>query len=220
MAHPAPPLSMALPAPTVANFLFEYELFLVLGVSAAVLTIAWLVYAAAKYRSKEPQKHEEIRPGGKNDNARAWLTAVVTVGVLAVALITSVQATQFIYNAPTTKNTLVVKVYAFRFGWNFTYPNGYSEIGALHVPVNTTIILNITSKDVFHDLGIPMLYVKGDAIPGQWTSVWFVATQTGNYPGAIRCYELCGTGHYSMAANLTVMSQAQFEQWYSSVSKH
>lgn len=218
MAHYMVLTSWVLQPPTTGNFLSIYDLFLILGTGAAVLTIGWLVYAAVKYRAKDDSISDELRPSGKNDNARAWLTAVITVGVLAVAIITSVQATQFYYNAP-SGNNLVIRVYGFQWGWNFTYPNGYSDIGVLRVPVNTTIILNITSKDVFHTLGIPMFDVKGDAIPGQWTSLWFIATQTGNYPYAIRCYELCGVGHYGMTANLTVMSQAQFEQWYQSVSK-
>ena len=204
--------------PTVVNFLSEYNLFLVLGTGAAVLTIGWLVYAVVKYRAKGNSKDVEMRPSGKNDNLRAWLTAVITIGILAVALITAVQATQFIYNAPPGPD-LVIIVHGFQWGWNFTYPNGYSIIDHLIVPVNTTIILNITSKDVFHTLGIPSLYVKGDAIPGQWTSLWFKVTQTENITDGIRCYELCGIGHYDMVANLSVVPQAQFQQWYTSVSK-
>lgn len=219
MGYYMAPLSWVLQPPTVANFLSEFRLFLVIGIGAAILTIGWLVYAAIKYRVKEEQRVEEIRPSGKNDNVRAWLTALVTIWILIAVLVTSHQATTFLYNAPST-NVLVIRVYGFQWGWNFTYPNGYWELGVLHVPANTTIILNVTSKDVFHTLGIPMFYVKADAIPGQWTSLWFVATQTGDYPYAIKCYELCGNGHYSMVANLTVMSQAQFEQWYQSVSKH
>jgi cytochrome c oxidase subunit 2 len=202
--------------PTVVNFMSEFNLFLVLGVGAAALTLGWMVYAAVKYRARNTSEHEEMKPSGRNDNLRAWLTAVITIGILAVALITAVQATQFLYNAPSGPD-MVIRVYGFQWGWNFTYPNGYSDIGLLRVPANTTIILNITSKDVFHTLGIPSFYVKGDAIPGQWTSLWFKATQTGNY--TIRCYELCGIGHYGMVATLMVMPQSQFEAWYSSVSK-
>ncbi|MEM0120599.1 MAG: hypothetical protein QW688_04065 [Thermoprotei archaeon] len=200
------------------NFLSEFDLFIVLGTGAAVLTIGWLVYASIRYRAKDGKEHVEMKPSGKNDDRRAWLTAVITIGILAVALVTAVQATQFIYNAPAGPS-LVIRVYAFQWGWNFTYPNGYSDIGDLIVPVNTTIILNITSKDVFHTLGIPSLYVKGDAIPGQWGSIWFKVTQTENLTDGIRCYELCGIGHYDMVANLTVLPQTQFQEWYNTVSK-
>jgi cytochrome c oxidase subunit 2 len=197
--------------PTVGNFMSEFYLFLVLGGAAGVFTIGWLVYNVVRFRSRG-EELGEIQDNGRDDTRRGWLTAAVTIGILAVALITALEGTGFIYSAPQIGQTMTIKVYAFQWGWNFTYPDGYSDIGTLIVPANTTIILNVTSKDVFHSLGIPQFYVKADAIPGQWNSLWFVATNTGNY--SIACYELCGVGHAFMKASLLVETSSQFEQWY------
>jgi len=59
------------------------------------------------------------------------------------------------------------------------------------VPQNRLIQLNVTSADVFHNIGSPELRFKADAVPGQETDAWFVA-QTGTYQA--NCYELCGSG--------------------------
>jgi Tol biopolymer transport system component len=45
---------------------------------------------------------------------------------------------------------------------------------------------------------------KGDEI-------WFTATKVGKYE--IVCTQLCGLGHYNMKGYLTVMSQADFDNW-------
>jgi len=76
------------------------------------------------------------------------------------------------------------------------------------------VILNITSADVFHSFGIPDFKIKRDAIPGRVNQAWFVAEQSGIFPEAIRCYELCGTGHALMMADLIIQSPDSFHDWY------
>jgi cytochrome c oxidase subunit 2 len=207
----------ALVPPTKAAWISEWNLFLAMGVAAAVFTIGWLVVASVKYRVKENEEIGPFMDHGPEDVKRGWLTGAVTGGILVVVLITSILGVTYLYNIPaSTPNhpSITVDVYAFRYGWNFTYANGYSVIGNLTVPANTTIILNITSKDVFHDLGIAYLDVKADAIPGQWNSLWFQVPTAGIYLDAIRCYELCGPGHAYMIANLTVLTPQAYQQWY------
>ncbi|MDY6764461.1 MAG: cytochrome c oxidase subunit II, partial [Halobacteria archaeon] len=60
------------------------------------------------------------------------------------------------------------------------------------------------------------LRVKTDAIPGQTTTTWFVANETGTYQA--QCFELCGTGHSFMDAQVVVMEQEEFEEWYTNSS--
>jgi cytochrome c oxidase subunit 2 len=45
------------------------------------------------------------------------------------------------------------------------------------------------------------------------TSVTFTPTKVGEYE--IACAELCGLGHYRMRAFLSVMSEADFQNWLS-----
>jgi cytochrome c oxidase subunit 2 len=109
-----------------------------------------------------------------------------------------------------------VTVTGFQFGWKFTYENGYTENGVLHVPVDRDVRLTVTSDDVFHNFGIPALRVKSDAIPGQETQTWFIAEETGEYQA--NCYELCGVGHSAMHASVVVMEPDAYEQWYANTT--
>jgi len=82
------------------------------------------------------------------------------------------------------------------------------------VPVDTTVVLDVTSADVFHDFGIIQFKIKTDAIHGRTNTIWFIPYTPGNY--TIQCFELCGTGHVGMIATLAVMNVTAFQNWYGS----
>ena len=84
-------------------------------------------------------------------------------------------------------------------------------VNELHIPVNTPIIANISSKDVIHSFSLPNLRVKQDAIPGLTIPVWFEGTDTGRFD--IGCAQLCGLGHYRMHGWLNIHSAADYESW-------
>jgi len=201
---------VVLVSPNVELWNSLFELFLVFGSTIAVLVLGYMVYLVIKNRSST----KSVKESGSSK--RFVLVLFVIMCVVGSTLYVSLEeATPFYYNPPSGPK-LVVRVYAYQWGWNFTYQNGKSLVDLLIVPVNTTIVLNITSKDVMHSLGIPMLDVKADAIPGFWNTLWFLVTTTGNYTSAIRCYELCGAGHSYMLANLDVVTQKAFYEWYNS----
>jgi cytochrome c oxidase subunit 2 len=110
-----------------------------------------------------------------------------------------------IYNSKLNDpNAIHVTVTAQRFSWSFNCTSGCGVAGVLTVPHDTTIILDITSIDVFHSFGIPALRVKADAIPGRTNTIWFSAHWS-TEPYKILCYELCGNGHAFMIAKLNVV---------------
>lgn len=93
-------------------------------------------------------------------------------------------------------------------------PDGADDIvtvNELHLPVNRPVIVHLTSKDVIHSFGIPVMRVKQDAIPGLSIPLYFEPTQTGDWE--IGCAQLCGVGHYRMRAYVTVHTQADFDAW-------
>src|SRR5260370_38366084 len=65
--------------------------------------------------------------------------------------------------------------------WKFQHIEGAREINQLHVPVDRDVRVVLTSQDVIHDFAVPEFRLKGDVIPGRYTSVWFRATKTGTY---------------------------------------
>jgi cytochrome c oxidase subunit 2 len=73
-------------------------------------------------------------------------------------------------------DTLDINIEAYKWGWSFIYPNGYSESN-LHVPLNTKVRLTQTSRDVLHSFFIPQFRVKKDVVPGRFNKHWFTAVE-------------------------------------------
>jgi cytochrome c oxidase subunit II len=84
-------------------------------------------------------------------------------------------------------------------------------INQLHVPIGRQVVIQLSSKDVIHSLGIPAMRIKQDAIPGVMATVWFTPILAGQFD--IACSQLCGLGHYRMRGILTVESEDAFRQW-------
>jgi cytochrome c oxidase subunit 2 len=138
-------------------------------------------------------------------------------------------------------NPVIIRAIGEQFRWNFHYPgpdgkfgrqdaalisasnslgldpndpNGKDDIvtsNELHVPVNRSVIIQVSSKDVIHSLSIQAMRIGQDAIPGISTPMWFRPVRTGNYE--IICGQLCGLGHYAMRALMTVESQSEYDQF-------
>jgi len=198
--------------PTTATFDFLFSWYLVSGIIAGGFVVGLLLFFAVRYRAREGAP-----PPSKGPESLWVVLAVVVIMALALGAAgyqTFASATNIAI--PTTPNSVTIKVTAFQWGWNFTYPNGHFAIDNLTVPAGRVVILNITSRDVYHALGIPMLAVKEDAIPGKVNQLWFEVPEAGVYKDAIHCFELCGVGHAFMIANLTVVSQPAWNAWMSS----
>lgn len=102
----------------------------------------------------------------------------------------------------------------------------FVTINQLHIPVNTRIRLDLTTKDVIHSFSLPELRVKQDAIPGMKIPVHFEATMTSDEFLAemvgtpregkgleISCAQLCGLGHYRMRGFLTIHDDQGYADW-------
>lgn len=100
-----------------------------------------------------------------------------------------------------------------------------SSNGDLYLVVNKPVKLVIGSRDVIHDVGLPHFRMKMDAVPGIPTTMWFtprfttkdMAKRTGNpnFMYEISCDQMCGKGHYSMKANVYVVTQEEYDAWIS-----
>jgi cytochrome c oxidase subunit 2 len=203
-----------------------FFVFLVLGTVVGIVVIGYAVYNAVKYRKGSDAKRPEdtVRPklgsvpedggGGKKLFLSFGISAFIVVGLI----LWTYQALLFVEAEPDTEHEMEVDVIGGQFSWEFVYPNGESRFDTLRVPRNTSIELNVTSRDVMHNIGIPELNAKTDAIPGQTTSVWFVAEETGTYTA--QCFELCGAGHSGMNAEVIVMDEEAFDDWYASTTEN
>ena len=141
---------------------------------------------------------------------------------------------------PTGKDVVEVKVVGQQFAWLVHYPGPDGKFGRasakflddnplgldksdpdvkddittmnqINVPLGKTVVIRMSSKDVIHSLGIPVMRVKQDVIPGMNTFVKFTPTEVGQFE--IVCSQLCGLGHYAMRGVLNVMPQEEYNQW-------
>jgi len=176
-------------------------LYWTLAIVAGTITIGALAFFTVKYRSKTGAQAPSQTEG------KTPLRPVIIIILLMAITLGSVAFESFqaigVYNSRLNDpNAIHVSVTAQRFSWSFNCTSGCGVAGVLTVPHNTTIVLDITSIDVFHSFGIPALRVKADAIPGRTNTIWFSAP-AGTY--RIQCYELCGNGHAFMIAKLNVV---------------
>lgn len=84
---------------------------------------------------------------------------------------------------------------------------------AVVVPVNKTVVVQVTGSDVIHAWTIPAFGVKQDAVPGRLAQLWFKAEKEGVYFG--QCSELCGIAHAYMPITVKVVSEEAYGEWLS-----
>jgi cytochrome c oxidase subunit 2 len=112
-----------------------------------------------------------------------------------------------------TKPTLVAAAEGNPLGLDPADPEGADDIvsSELVLPVGREVDIRLHSLDVIHGFAVPELRLKQNAVPGESIHIHFTPVITGTY--AIMCTQLCGLGHYRMAARLRVVSPAEFAQW-------
>ncbi len=111
---------------------------------------------------------------------------------------------------------LEIRVVGQRWLWRFEYPGGregdltfsYEE---LVVPVDTTVLLHVTSTDVLHRWWVPALGGKVDAMPGQTQDTWFKADEVGVYEGQSAAFS--GPSYPTMHATVRVVTPQEYEAW-------
>ena len=84
---------------------------------------------------------------------------------------------------------------------------------AVVVPVDKTVVMQVTGADVIHSWTIPAFGVKQDAVPGRLGQLWFKAEKEGIYFG--QCSELCGKDHAFMPITVKVVSHDAYNAWLS-----
>ena len=142
---------------------------------------------------------------------------------------------------PPTKDAVLVHAVGQQFNWNFHLPgpdgvfgkrnadlvsnnnplgldsndpaarDDIVAVGELHVPVNRSVIIELSSKDVIHNFALVSMRIAQDAIPGSLIPMWFKPIKTGTYE--VICGQLCGLGHYGMKGTLVVDEPAEYQAW-------
>jgi cytochrome c oxidase subunit 2 len=119
-------------------------------------------------------------------------------------------------NPPGDRPYLRIKVTGQQYLWRFDYPGernlfSYFE---LVVPVDTTVVLEVSATDVIHSWWIPKLGGKVDGVPGHVNDTWFKIPpdkEGATFKG--QCAELCGSGHADMRAQVRAVSPEDYQAW-------
>ncbi|HEX9371388.1 MAG TPA: cytochrome c oxidase subunit II [Roseiflexaceae bacterium] len=187
-----------------------YFALILLSALFAVPVALLIVYFGVRYRrGSQASRASGSAHGGTLKIELAW---TVFPALLALGMFTWAATVYYRIERPPA-GAVEVYVVGQQWMWKVQHPEGQREINQLHVPVGRPIKLLMTSQDVIHSFYIAAFRVKQDVLPGRYTTIWFQATQAGDY--AINCAEYCGTDHAMMGGTVVVMEPAQYEAWLS-----
>lgn len=106
-----------------------------------------------------------------------------------------------------------IVVVGHQWWWEVRYPKHGNVVTAneVHLPVGTTILVQLESADVQHDFWVPELGQKMDLYPNKTNYLWLEAKEPGTYLGV--CAEYCGTQHAWMRIRAIAQPAADFGAW-------
>ena len=135
---------------------------------------------------------------------------VVSGAILAATFAVSLRALDALAEPPEDP-ALSIEVIGHNWWWEVRYPDGVVTANEIHIPVDRSVEVLLSTADVIHSFWVPELYVKRDQVPGQDNRIWLHAEETGRYRG--QCAEFCGLQHAKMAFFVDVHPQADFDAW-------
>jgi cytochrome c oxidase subunit 2 len=201
-----------------------FTVFIVLGTLVGAVVIAYTLSKAYRYlddgeRDEEESGKKVVRPtlgslpSGSGGGKKLFVSFGISAVIVLSLIVWTYSALLYVDDTPpeVEEEALEVDVVGQQYAWQYTYPNGETTT-TLRVPEGQPVALNVTSSDVWHAFGIKEFRVKTDAIPGETTTAWFTADQTGTFETV--CYELCGAGHSAMRGEVVVMEPGEYEDWY------
>ncbi len=193
----------------------DFVFWFVTGICIFIFAIvaAVIAYSVLKFRVKPDDDSDGPPIHGNTGLEIAW-TAVPTLLVTSIAIVSAIVLAK---NDAAGANPLRVEVTAQQFAWSFSYPGyGNKSSNVLRLPVNRSVVLRMTSKDVVHSFWVPQFSQKQDLVPGLHPTLHITPDRIGTYP--VVCTELCGLGHALMRSQTVVMSQQDFDKWAKSSS--
>jgi cytochrome c oxidase subunit 2 len=130
--------------------------------------------------------------------------------------------------ARSDKPDVTINVDAFKWNWQFIYPQAKapdgspvntvgtsSQVPILVLPTDRTIRFQVQSADVIHSFWVPEFLFKLDVIPGNENGINNVfqvtVRKTGAYVG--RCAELCGSYHAFMNFEVRAVTPQQYDAY-------
>ena len=202
--------------PVAANESFLFWVILIVSSIVFLGVEGALVYSIIRFRERPGMPNPRQLHG--NTTLELLWTAIPTVILLVVLVFTIRGLLQVAPESEPVASAAQPKIEVTAIGHQWWWEFHYSEwnittADSMHVPVGTTVHVNLFSNNVIHSFWVPALTGKTDVIPGHANMKWFVADKVGTYTGI--CAEYCGTQHANMRFNVVVDTQDSFKTWVS-----
>jgi cytochrome c oxidase subunit 2 len=198
------------------NVAWLYNIFMLASAGVFVIVIGLLSWSIIRYRGQPGRDVEMPTPTRGNVTLEViwWslpaalvvVRAVRTVGVLGQV------------DAREDDPGVVVRVHAFQWGWQFTFPDADVVVSGtaadpprIELPMGETIAFEITSQDVVHSFWIPRFLIKRDAVPNRPNRFDVVIEEQGTYGG--QCGEFCGLLHSRQLFEIDAVNRSDFDAW-------
>jgi cytochrome c oxidase subunit II len=188
----------------------HFVFWFVTGICVFIFAIVAAVLGYAVWKFRRPPDDDSDGPPihGHTGLEIAW-TAIPFLLVTAIAIVSAIVLAK---DDAAGANAMKVDVVAQQFKWSFYYPSlGNKESDELVLPVNRSVVLTMTAKDVIHSFWVPEFSQKQDLVPGIHPTLHITPDRIGTYP--VICTELCGLGHALMRSRARVVSAADFAKW-------
>lgn len=185
-----------------------YNAIMLLSIVGFIGLMAVMTYFIIRYHRSQSKKSAYIP---HNALAETIWTVIPTILFVGIG-IWGVYA--FLKMETVPDNAYKINVTGKQWLWEFTYKKDnaqFSTSDVMYVPVDTPIVLDMTSTDVIHSFYVPSFRVKRDTVPGMKTRVTFTAIKKGDF--RIYCAEFCGTSHSRMRGIVRVVSKKRFRKW-------
>lgn len=198
----APPQASTMAGQVDALVLFMFTVSLIVSVTIFVLIVVFCV----KYRRSPTNQI------GVPDRNTTPIEVTWTLIPLALSMIPFFWGAHiYLDMAQPPANSMEIYVVAKQWMWKAEQPGGQAEINAVHVPTGRAVKLTMTSQDVIHSFFVPAFRAKADVLPGRYTTLWFQATQPGEYQ--LFCSQYCGTDHAAMTGRVVAMTPGDYANW-------
>jgi cytochrome c oxidase subunit 2 len=224
-------------SPNADDIRTAYWVAIVIAALLIVVVHVFLIAALVRFRARRGRSPRRFTAGARAFVRPAAPLVAIAVGlfVFGVAMTTKAREVQATgseglgadsdlvaqvngLSIPPDSKPLNINVIGQRWLWRFEYPGGAPgnrifSYGELVVPVDTTVLLHLTSSDVTHRWFIPALGGQVDALPGQDVGTWFRADEVGTYRGQSTSFS--GTSYAVMRAWVHVVTPQAYQQFIS-----
>jgi len=227
--------------PGASNFVGDYDWlwdFIVwLTILFTVLNAGLMVFFVARYRQKGKADRDK-KPHGMHHSTILEIGWSLPPLIIVIAIFGwGFRGYMDMVNMPQHGDEIVVT--AWKWGWQFTYPNGVQD-GNLYLKAGEDTTFVLESQDVIHSFYVPQARIKKDCVPGRYNRTWFRPEWDPDSPLIeewvlqeadpekdkervavqamvldVYCTEYCGTGHSQMLVKAIVMQPDDYETWMS-----